>query len=224
MKTQQSDTFTTDGKRFKFCAIDLPGHGSSECNAATFESICDAINEALADLAPVILVGHSYGAAVAATIARRLGQKTQALLLAAPVGLGGTINSSFLDTLASRDSNPLKLGRALAQLTASNEVPPADFVQVLGERLQKRSLQLQEIVKELASNGSQNIDIQKQLEAFIGPTTIIWGRNDKIIDWRESLSVPGNSDHIILANTGHMPHIEQPERFRNIVDSISEWV
>src|SRR5690606_5046101 len=54
--------------------LDLPGHGKTPCNAGNFDEVVDAVVEILdRDIdGSIALIGHSFGAAVAARSAARL--------------------------------------------------------------------------------------------------------------------------------------------------------
>lgn len=79
--------------------LDLPGHGaSSGSSVENFEDLVDAVAAALtaASHTRLHLVGHSLGAAVAASLAIRDGFDVKSLSLIAPAGLGPKINGISL--------------------------------------------------------------------------------------------------------------------------------
>ncbi len=88
-------------------ALDLPGHGAAASSvAADFESLTAAVHASLAaeGIDRVHLVGHSLGAAVAASIAGGGDLQVRSLALLSPAGLGPRINGDYIAGFLSSTS------------------------------------------------------------------------------------------------------------------------
>ena len=80
-------------------ALDLPGHGGSTHTIPDdLDGIAAQLEQTIAAYhsGPIILVGHSFGGAIATEIAARSNLDIRALVLIAPAGLGPEINGAFL--------------------------------------------------------------------------------------------------------------------------------
>lgn len=192
-------------------ALDLPGHGNSPSNASSVEQVVDAVTEVLQERVPgpVALIGHSFGAAVAARVAGRLGERLRSLVMLAPVGLGTEISQSFLDGMINARTEEA-LARELRKLTETFTNLSGPYLRTLQARLHERSLVLNALCAALSHNGVQQIDITGDLVRLGSPVTIIQGRNDGIVPWQNILNAPPRAALHVLPGVGHMPHWEAP--------------
>ncbi len=185
---------------------DLPGHGASAAAASDVETATDMLADALADAlpqGPVRLVGHSLGAVIATGLALRLGARVDRLVLISPAGLGARINADFLDIMGSAETSAA-VGRAMRMLGAG---PLSDTaLQQELTRQQKQRDAVAPLVRALARNGMQQIDIAADLDRVPAPLIVIFGLADQIIDWRDCASLPGRAAIHLLRDAGHMPH------------------
>ncbi len=191
--------------------LDLPGHGKTPSNAGNFDEVVDAVVEILdRDIeGPIALIGHSFGAAVAARSAVRLGQRLQSLLMLAPVGLGSEINQSFLSGVMNAVTEAA-LARELRKLTQTPANLSASYLSALRARLKERELVLNALCAGISRNGIQQIDISEDLAQLGCPVVIQQGRYDRIIPWEQVLDAPPQVALHMLPKAGHMPHWESP--------------
>ena len=205
------------------CAIDLPGHGASTCSSSSLHLVRQAVSRAIEDFDEVTLVGHSYGGLVATGVAALSSDKVTGLVLLAPLGLGREIDQQFLDTIANPDSDLTQLGQVMSRLTAGGEVPSAAYIRSLHQRIKHSAAQFKVMIGSIAEKGEQSQAAAADLEALGCPLTIVWGRQDRIIDWHHALAAPEQAGLEILANTGHMLHSEQPARIVQVLARTQDW-
>ncbi len=187
-------------------ALDLPAHGHSEAVIRDFASLVESVGDAVDTVAegPIVLVGHSFGAAVATHLLTRPGLLIQSAVLLAPIGLGTEIEQRFVDgVLNSRTFEAL--GRELAKLSASGAVPSAAYLEELRARIAGRKTALTAICDAVAVNGVQQLFIRGQLDAAPCPVSIIHGRADEIIPWQHALNAPPRAALHLVPHVGHMP-------------------
>lgn len=187
-------------------ALDLPAHGESAAAVADFTSLVESVLDAVdaAREGPVVLVGHSFGAAVAAHLLARPGLPIQAVVLLAPLGLGTEIEQRFIDgVLDGRTSEAL--GRELAKLSTSGTVPSSAYLEELRARIAARRATLTAICDGVAVNGVQQLFIRGQLDAAPCPVSIVHGRADEIIPWQHALNAPPGVALHLAPHVGHMP-------------------
>ena len=190
-------------------AMDLPCHGKSTADAAAMDEVVEAVAEAVSreTSGPLALVGHSFGAAVAARLAGKLGMRLHALALIAPMGLGTEIQQAFLDGMIHAAATEA-LERELRKLTEAGVGLSAAYLQDLGDRLQSRKPALIGLCSALSSHGVQQIDTTAELRALNCRTMIVHGRRDAIIPWRHALNAPPRAALHLLPGVGHMPQWE----------------
>jgi len=197
---------------------DLPGHGKTPSNAASFDQVVDAVADAVqqAVQGPVSLVGHSFGAAVAARVSRRLGNALHSLTLIAPVGLGTEIGQSFLSGMTNAQTEEA-IARELRKLTENSPSLSPPYLRTLQARLQDRHHVLNTLCTQLARNGVQQIDISADLASIRQPMAVIQGRNDGIVPWMHVLNAPPRAALHLLPKVGHMPQWEAPALTADII-------
>jgi pyruvate dehydrogenase E2 component (dihydrolipoamide acetyltransferase) len=162
----------------------------------------------------VRIVGHSLGAVVAAGLAQRLGAQVERLVLIAPAGLGPRLNADFLDLMECAET-PAALARAMALLGGA---PLSDAL--LASELDRLTLlrpALRPLVRSLAVNGVQQIDIAPMLGTLAVPLTAIFGLDDRIIDWRDCAALPARAAIHLVRGAGHMAHASDPALVARLV-------
>lgn len=194
-------------------ALDLPGHGQSS-KAITDASVPGLANIIIGFMAAISisrahLVGHSLGGAIALQVAITVPARVESLTLLAPAGLGSEINASYLTGFINgesrRDMKPI-----LQQLVAS---PDLITRQLIDDILKfKRTDGVPEALRAIASgfitNDRQTVNLRAQLGALVAPTTIIWGKADKIIPVAHAGDLPSKIKVALLDKVGHLSHME----------------
>lgn len=202
-------------------ALDLPGHGGSPRQTpADLDAIAADVEATLAalDVGPVLLVGHSFGAAVAATVAARGHADVRALALIAPAGLGPEINGAFLQGFV-RAKSEASLMPWLRQLVSDEQVLSKPFINATLAQAADSELRTSqaEISDRFFSDGTQTFDIRALLAALRIPVRVIVGANDRIIPANQSQGLPGEVALHVFAATGHMPQVERREQVLKIL-------
>lgn len=209
-------------------SIDLPGHGKSPLSVPeTLEQIAELVERTveIAGLGPFILVGHSFGGAVAASIASRRMADVRALVLAAPAGLGPEINGAFLQGFARARSRASVLPW-VRQLTFDEATLSDGFVDAIAK--QSQDAELRDVQSALAgqffADGTQTFDIRAWLAALAMPVRVVFGANDRIIPAMQARGLPGEIALHVFDRCGHLPQIERREQFLRILEEVHRTV
>ncbi|WP_395446387.1 acetoin dehydrogenase dihydrolipoyllysine-residue acetyltransferase subunit (plasmid) [Aminobacter sp. UC22_36] len=202
-------------------ALDLPGHGGSPRQTpADLEAIACDVEATLAalDVGPALLVGHSFGGAVAATVAARGHADVRALALIAPAGLGPEINGAFLQGFV-RAKSEASLMPWLRLLVADEAVLSKPFVNATLAQAADAELRAAqaEIADRFFADGTQTFDIRNLIAGLRIPVRVIVGANDRIIPASQSQGLPGEVALHVFPATGHMPQVERREQVLKIL-------
>ncbi len=195
--------------------IDLPSHGRSPLRrlsgfadlAKTVVQVFDRVAEG-----PVHLLGHSLGGAVALAVSDIRPRQVKTLSLLSPAGLGPEIDGAALNGIA-RASTADSLAPWLKRLTARPDGISHDYAKAaMLARIDPdlRAAQ-QEWAQVLFPDGVQAFDLTAALERVTAPTLMIWGRDDRILPWKQALAAPGEVALHLLRGVGHVPHMEDPD-------------
>ncbi len=213
-------------------AADLPGHGESTAEVDSAEQAAQAIGAALdawrdasaeakatQDGQRLLLVGHSFGALVATTLAASLEREDRlaGLVLLSPSGLGEEVNRDFLlSVIEAADDEAL--ARALEALTVKHYRSSAVYVRAMRVRLQAAQPQLYRLVDDVVDiTGRQSRSIVETLASLTAPVTLVHGREDAVIPWQHALNAPPATALHLLPGIGHMPHWEAAALTTNII-------
>lgn len=203
---------------FRTLAMDLPCHGTTRSNATSFGDIVDCVAEVVANqcVGSVVLVGHSFGAAVAARVARKPTSSVDALVLIAPVGIGSQIEQSFLDGMTYAETSEAML-RELRRLTVAGIVPSTPYVNELRQGIAARRDRIIDFCRQVSWNGVQQLDTLPDIAASQRKTLVIQGRRDQIVPWKQVLNIPARVALHLLPDAGHMPQWEATTATTDIV-------
>jgi pimeloyl-ACP methyl ester carboxylesterase len=216
-------------------AVDLPGFGLSdkpdECSIPGFARTVDAVCGQLGLEEPAV-VGNSMGGFVGAELAVRYPARVSKLVLVAAAGL----STEYL----ARE--PLLAGaRAFMVLTARAGLRGNGVV----KRPRLRRAALQAVVRypeklsvplatELVGGANapgfiesfealMTYSFRDKLERIEVPTLIVWGRNDILVPVADAETyehlIGENAHSVIFEDTGHLPMLERPTRFNELLGS-----
>lgn len=207
-------------------AIDLPGHGESTHSIPeNLETIAGQVEQIIAGYhaGPVILVGHSFGGAIAAEVAGRGNLDTQALVLIAPAGLGPEINGAFLSGFVRARSEPSLLAW-MKQLVEDESLLTKPFVAATLQQSQNNALrEAQRLISDrFFADGTQVFSIRQTLNRLSIPVRVIFGAADHVIPASHASGLPGEIALHLFAQTGHMPQLERREAVMRILKEISQ--
>jgi pyruvate dehydrogenase E2 component (dihydrolipoamide acetyltransferase) len=207
-------------ERHRTIALDLPGHGGStktleSGNIGMLAGDLDLLLTALG-VDHAHLVGHSMGGAVALSLAESQPERVASLTLIASAGFGTEINAAFIDSF-------VKMGRRReAQEVLRLLVHDPDLVgrtmveDVLRyKRLDGVTAALTQIAAAWFPDGKQRERFQLAQKTM--PIQIIWGREDQIIPVGHAEALQGHVPVTILANAGHLPHMEKAAEVNRLI-------
>ncbi|MBB5216397.1 alpha/beta fold hydrolase [Parapusillimonas granuli] len=207
---------------FGVLCIELPSHGESPFEATGFDQAAARVAETLAQAAngPLVLVGHSMGAAIAARVARRVdAAQLRSLLLISPAGCGPDINQSFVDgMLAAADNRELE--HEIGKLTVVPFGLDEAYLNAYRSRLAGQRAALARFCATVSVKGVQQVDIVPDLDALACPITLVHGREDRIIPWQHALNVPPQVALHLPQRVGHIPYEEAPGLVHGIIDRL----
>lgn len=201
--------------------IDLPSHGRSPLRRLSgFAELAKALVQTFDRIVdgPVHLLGHSLGGALSLALADIRPRQIKTLSLIAPAGLGPEIDGAALTGIA-RASSADSLAPWLKRLTARPDGISHDFAKAamlarLDPALRAAQQELSEV---LFPDGVQAFDLTAALERVTAPTVMVWGRDDRILPWKQALTAPGGVALHLMRGVGHVPHIEDPEALAALI-------
>ena len=219
-------------------ALDLPGYdGSYEppdyspaYTASFVKSFLDAVGVERA-----AVVGNSFGGLTALHLALSEPSRVSALILSDSAGLGRAVSPALAavtppgggDVAKILDKTPLgasqrAFSRALLLFARPWQIPPKWL------KDQYQLAQIPNFMEATLESLRSAVNIAGQREVFLDqlprlrmPTLIVWGIEDRVIPyWHATAAVTRleQGDIEFISNCGHLPHVEQPERFVSILD------
>jgi pyruvate dehydrogenase E2 component (dihydrolipoamide acetyltransferase) len=206
-------------------AIDLPGHGGSTHEIPeSVDIIAGQVEQTIAAYhsGPIILVGHSFGGAIATVVAAHSHLDIRALVLIAPAGLGPEINGEFLSGFVRARTEP-SLIAWMKQLVQDESLLTKPFVNAT--LMQSQDVPLRDAQQLVADRffayGTQVFDIRQSLANLNIPVRVIFGSGDRVIPAAQAADLPGEIAVHLFAGTGHMPQLEQREKIMRILQEVS---
>jgi pimeloyl-ACP methyl ester carboxylesterase len=145
-------------------------------------------------------------------------RQVRSLSLLSPGGLGPEIDGAALNGSA-RATTADSLAPWLKRLTARPDGISHDFAKAaMLARLDPdlRAAQ-QDLAQALFPDGVQAFDLTAALQRLSMPTLMVWGRDDRILPWKQALSAPGEVALHLLRGVGHVPHMEDPDRLAALI-------
>ncbi len=219
-------------------ALDLPGSGGSakpdvDSSPAFFTQFLSAFLDTL-EVERAAVVGNSLGGLVGLRLALSEPSRVSALGLIASAGLGQKVTYA-LRSLALPGNGKLAVAwgkrppgaaqRALGRATLLFARPQNVPLKWLKEQYRLARLpgfvesQLATVRAQVGLKGQRELLIDRlpQLEV---PTIIVWGTRDRVFPYsqaKEAFSKVQEGVLELIPECGHLPHVEQPDRFTAIV-------
>lgn len=200
-------------EKAKVYALDLPGHGQSGKQIAEpdLKGLADTVLTFMdtVDIDSAHLVGHSLGAAVAATVACDAADRVQSLSLISSAGLGAEINSSYIDGFVAaqtrRELKPVLLN-LFADSSLVNRAMVDDLLKY--KRLDGVHEALQQLADNLFVKSIQQTVLAPQISTLGLSTLVIWGAEDAVIPAAHANNIETARVEVI-EGAGHMVQMEQ---------------
>jgi pimeloyl-ACP methyl ester carboxylesterase/CRP-like cAMP-binding protein len=219
-------------KRYRCIAIDLPGYGESPApkDPPTIAGYADVVAELIESFndQPVLLLRHSMGGQICATLALRHPMLVERLVLLNPA-LSGRLSTRVNLLLAPHilverypfmewllyilAQTPLDYTDKLLKPTSFAErarVSEADY-QRIREDARRRG---QGSVRAACFGAMLKGDLRGHLGKIEAPALVIWGAEDDIVPLRDAGAVAEewtDADLRLIPNAGHWPQFEQTD-------------
>ncbi len=214
---------------------DLPGHGRSPAhpNITNQDDMLDVVLAFIDHVIPgrrFVVAGASAGAYLARGVVHHRGQQVDGLLLTVPLIVPDdgqrdlpppvtlVEDPALLSELQPEEAELLDLAvvksRKCLQTMVTDIVPAIEAGD--GEFLTK--------IRSDPARYGFSFDVDALPEPFAGPTTIIAGRQDSEVGYRDAWRIVENysrATFVVLDRAGHMLTVEQEGLFRALV---SEWL
>ena len=195
-------------------AVDLPGHGASDCLVG--DGSASALAERLAEfiqalgLRQVDLVGHSFGGRVALRLAAAWPGLVASLLLIAPAALGAVVDPAylrgFLAAERKRDmkpvmemlfSDPAMVGRTMVN----------DALRLLRDEDTRHALDLiaDNLRTDQTGDPREDFSLLNEMASIV-----VWGDADRVVTMPQTLPERIVEIVRVVPGVGHMPHVEKP--------------
>ncbi len=216
-------------------ALDLPGSGGSDkpdtvnYSPAFFTHFLSAFLDALGVDRAVVL-GNSLGGLVGLRLALSEPERVAALGLVASAGLGREVTYTLRSLALPGFSRlaaawgkrpPGAAQRALGRTTLLFARPQSVPREWLKEQYRLARLpgfveaQLATIHAQVGLKGQREV-LTNRLAQLEVPTTVVWGTRDRVLPYsqaKEAASQLREGSLELIPDCGHVPHVEQPERF-----------
>lgn len=219
-------------RRFRCVAIDLPGYGESPPlrERATIGRYAQIVGRLITGLSdhPAVLVGHSMGGMISATLALQIPQLVDRMVLLCPT-ISGRLSfwiNTFVSPITMLERFPI-FSRLLSLLEPSmlyvtdSLMKPASFAErsAISEadylRLRADARRPgQGRVRAECFVAMRHQDLSGRLRELSTPALVIWGAEDNTVPLRDAGVVADewcNADLRIVPKAGHWPHFETPE-------------
>ncbi len=212
-------------------APDFPGTGASSPAADGrygMDLFVSVLSRLVEGTGPVVLVGHSLGAKVAAAFAARYPEKVLALVLIAPYGLEGQegvllrflARHPGLARLAAGLNNRLAVRLGERRVYYDRERAPRAITEHTTASQLSRSGRAALAAVSTAMIGTDPIDTL--LPSLPQPTLILWGREDRVMPSsaaaRYAALMP-QARLVLLDRCGHVPMIEKPAETARAIEA-----
>jgi pimeloyl-ACP methyl ester carboxylesterase/CRP-like cAMP-binding protein len=219
-------------RRYRCIAIDLPGFGQSPApkEPPTIAGYADLIAQVIEEFSerPALVLGHSMGGQIAATLALRHPLIVERMVLLNPA-LSGRLSTRV--NLLLRPHVWAERYRFLEWLIYILAQTPLDYTDHLlkptnfAERARVSEADYARIREDARRRGQGRIravcftamlegDLRGQLRRIETPALVIWGAEDDIVPLRDAGAVAEEwptADLRLIPNAGHWPQFEQTD-------------
>ena len=163
------------------------------------------------------LVGHSMGAAVAASFACDAPERVDSLSLISAAGLGAEINAAYIDGFVAAESRR-DLKPVLLNLFADSSLVNRSLVDDLlkYKRIDGVHEALQRLAASLFPGGVQQTVLTPQIAELGKPTLVVWGAEDQVIPAAHAQNL-ANATVEVIDGAGHMVQMEKASRVNELI-------
>lgn len=221
-------------------ALSLPGHGKSgpaadgHAPGADLAPFVAMFLSAVGAEAPLDLVGHSAGGAIALRLTLADPARIRTLTLVDSAGLGREVHPLLaLNTLPIIGELAVMISRmpggdlarttmSAAMLFAQPARIPAEFF-TEQHAVGRRPGQLEAstaMARALFGPHGQRQILLDRLPALTTPTLVVWGDRDYLLPVQQARAAVKSLPHgrlSVFPDCGHLPHVEHPDRFATVL-------
>jgi len=200
-------------------AFDLPGHGGStkQVDHGSIKELAGSVEAGLDQLklSGIHLIGHSLGAAVALALWERQPERVASVSLLSPFAFGSHANqryiSDFISAQRTRDVH-----RCLTLLFADPKAVGREMTEAVVQY--KRLDGVTDALTKIAASALREpapVEIAPTLKPLTNRVLVIRGMGDNIVSAGE---IPSGVRRLqTLTHSGHMPHMEEPDRVNQLL-------
>ncbi len=215
---------------FYVVAVDMPGHGQSVKDPDLGYSLDEQVGYLRAivgalGLERFHLAGNSMGGGISSLYAAAYPEQVQTLTLFDPAGIF-EFESEFV-RLVEQGKNPLVVNnkddydQLLDLVMVERPFMPWPILDVMAQQAVANKPLNEKIFADMkAKLLEETTAFQDRLALIQAPTLILWGKEDRVLDYRNAdvfeRLIPG-SRKVILDHIGHVPMIEVPEQTAGLV-------
>lgn len=211
---------------FRALAVDLPGHGFAtkgegvDHSASGFARFVEQL-AAVLGLERPLLVGTSFGAHVAGTVACRRVLPVEGLVLIGAVGIvpvGAEVRERIAGSL--RRQSPADVRAKLERVLGAPEAVTPELVRE--ESCINTSPGAATSFEQLARYFEERLDddaVGEELRTQKIPTLVVWGAEDRSVPPAigEATAACLDAPYEVIAAAGHVPYFEQAARFNELM-------
>jgi pimeloyl-ACP methyl ester carboxylesterase len=225
--------------RHRVVAPDLPGSGASGPSPSGYHSavLAEVIGEFLeaVEVERAVLIGNSFGGIVALRLALKRPGQVAGLVLVDSAGLGIEITPAALlvlvpwaaDAALALAMHPVGAAQRAwlrpSLYFADGQRAPLEWLRDqahLGRSPEFLRAIIDSLRAGLAPFGQSDLMVDR-LHEIHQPTLVVWGEQDRVVPVAHAHRAARRLSHgrcRTIPDCGHMPHLEQPQEFRRLVD------
>ena len=206
--------------RYRTIALDFRGFGESNAAPGPYrvETLADDLSALVAslDLDPLVVIGHSMGAAVAQRFAIDRPDAVEGLILAAPVPASGVPFSPKLEAMFRATAGNAENANAwLAALTFAEPTPEARAIMRAAAAATPAHVALENF------DSWRSLDFAAEAATIDTPTLVLAPAGDRPMTPEFSrqhvVDVIDGAHMIVIEEAGHYLPLEQPERVATLI-------
>jgi len=212
-------------RSFTIIAPDLPGFGASDTpDRHMLSATVGVLKEVLSTLGAgnAVVVGNSFGAAVAIEFASTFPELTQHLILVnggyVPV-LPGLMKKLISIPFVEKRFRVIMRNIAYSDKALAKAFPdPSGLPAAFFHRIQQNADKHSRIVFNTFMN-----QVKPQVPPTV-PSTIIWGTGDKLVTLKQAAMIRtwlGSAKLIPIDRAGHMPQVDRPKEFVEVMNAVA---
>lgn len=226
--------------------VDLPGHGASVKDRGDYSlgAMASVLRDLLDHLGheQAVLVGHSLGGGVALQFTYQFPDRCSGLILVCSGGLG-TETPTWLRA-ATLPGSRVVFAAIGSERTTNSLLWTCRQLARVGIEPQMLNPQMVEKLSEFADPDAREaflatlrsvVDVSGQRVTALGklaaledlPVLLIWGARDPVIPLHHgerAAEIIPNSELVVFPRIGHEPHVEDPDRFAQLLRDFSHRV